>query len=94
MFIIFADLRSGSPFKKKCFVKSQLGCGVIAMYLIPIIQWIIILTNLDIVGVWSICIGSTALALMIHASLLITPTLIAVYFASQSPENIDGFKDR
>jgi len=94
LFILFADLRSGSPFKKKCFVKTQLACGVVALYVIPIIQWIIIFCNLDIVGVWSICIGWTALALMIHGSILLTPTLIGVFAASMAPEHADGFPDR
>lgn len=90
MTVLFIDLRSGSVFKKKCAATSLVVCGIIAIYVIPIIQWIVILCNLSIIGVWSICIAFTSLALMIHASILITPVVIAFYLGM--PE--DGYEDR
>jgi len=45
---------------------------------------------LDTLGAWSICIGFTSLALVIHASILIMPVIIAII--SAMPE--DGFSDR
>lgn len=47
--------------------------------------------NLDIIGVWSICVAWTSVALMIHSSVLLVPVMIATY--SYMKEN-DGFPDR
>ena len=65
--------------------------ATLSIYVIPIVQWATILMNLEIIGVWSICIAFTSVALMVHSSILLVPVLIATYGYMKEH---DGFPDR
>jgi len=64
--------------------------AAIAIYVIPICQWIVIFCNWGTFGIWSTCIGFTCLALVIHASVLIVPVIIGLVVGMPA----DGFPDR